>query len=291
MTVPDEQHGRIGVVGAGSIGIGVAQCLAQSGLSVTLVDVTTSVLEQARKNILLNLRLAQLLGLLSRGADLHEVLERIEFVLTMEPLRAADIVIENVPERWSAKEPVYRQLDVVCPTDSVLAANTSAVSVARIARVTSRPDRVVGVHFMNPVPSKPTVEVVRSEHTSSATLGRVDVLLRRMGKRSVVVNDSPGFVSNRVLMISINEAIRTAHDRVASPEDIDKIFVQCFDHKMGPLATADLIGLDTVLDTLHVLSEAYPDGRFSPCPLLEKMVEEGHHGRKSGKGFFEYPTT
>jgi 3-hydroxybutyryl-CoA dehydrogenase len=170
----------------------------------------------------------------------------------------------------------------------VFAANTSAISITRIGSFTGRPDRVLGMHFMNPVPLKPVVEVVRGHHTSQTTLDTAHRLLDQMGKEGIVVEDYPGFVSNRVLMLTINEAIWLVQDRVARAEDVDRIFRTCFGHKMGPLETGDLIGLDTILDTLEVLYESFNDPKFRPCPLLRKMVDAGLHGRKSGSGFYPY---
>jgi len=173
--------------------------------------------------------------------------------------------------------------DVAC-----FAANTSAYSITRIGSLTQRPDRVLGMHFMNPVPLKPTVEVIRAFHTSQATVDTALALLKGMGKEGIVVNDMPGFVSNRVLMLTINEAVWLVQDQVATPEDVDRIFVTCFGHKMGPLETADLIGLDTILFSIEVLYESFNDSKYRPCPLLRKMVDAGLHGRKSGQGFYSY---
>jgi 3-hydroxybutyryl-CoA dehydrogenase len=181
-------------------------------------------------------------------------------------------------------------LDRVCPPRAVFAANTSCISITRIGGWTGRADRVLGMHFMNPVPLKPVVETVRGHHTSQETLDTAAALLAGMGKEAIVVNDFPGFVSNRVLMLTINEAAWEVQDGVASPEDIDRIFVTCFGHKMGPLATGDLIGLDTIVLSLEVLLDSYGDPKFRPCPLLRKMVDAGLHGRKTERGFFDYRT-
>jgi 3-hydroxybutyryl-CoA dehydrogenase len=170
----------------------------------------------------------------------------------------------------------------------VFAANTSAIEIARIAAATGRPDRVLGMHFMNPVYAKPTVEMIRARATSESTLDRARTLLRQMGKDAIVVGDAPGFVSNRVLMLTINEAIRVVEEGIASSEDVDRLFRTCFGHKMGPLETADLIGLDTILYSIEVLHEEFADSKYRPCPLLRKMVRAGLHGRKSGKGFYDY---
>jgi 3-hydroxybutyryl-CoA dehydrogenase len=203
-------------------------------------------------------------------------------------LQDADFVIENVTEKWEVKRPVYAQLDAVCPEHCVLASNTSCIPITRIGSVTQRPDRVIGMHFMNPVPMKPMVEVIRGYHTSPETIETAQALLAGMGKDCVIVNDSPGFVANRVLMLTVNEAIFLVHEGVSDAPDIDQIFKDCFGHKMGPLETADLIGLDTILYSLQVLYESFSDSKYRPCPLLNQMVDAGLHGRKSGQGFYTY---
>ncbi len=205
-------------------------------------------------------------------------------------LAAADFVVENVVEKWPIKHDVYQLLDRHCRPECVFAANTSAISITKIGGATGRPDRVVGMHFMNPVPLKPMVEVIRGFHTSEATLARAFEFLTLLDKEGIVVNDMPGFVSNRVLMLTINEAIFLVQDQVAAYDDVDRIFKGCFGHKMGPLETGDLIGLDTILFSLEVLYESYNDDKFRPCPLLRKMVDAGLHGRKSGRGFYTYET-
>jgi 3-hydroxybutyryl-CoA dehydrogenase len=278
----------VGVVGAGTIGVGVAQTLAQNGNRVILVDLAADILNRARTDIRLGLRLAVLLKARARGDSDAEVLSRIEFTTDYDRLGDAELVVENSTEDWSVKESVYPVLDRTCPTDCILAANTSAITIGRLAALTGRPDRVIGMHFMNPVPQKPAVEVVRGPLTSDETMRAARSFLNRLGKTAIVVNDRPGFVSSRVLMLAINEAVFTVHENVATPDDVDAIFVKCFAHKMGPLATADLIGLDTVLRTLEVLQESFADTKFQPCPLLRQMVEAGLLGRKSGRGFYTY---
>jgi 3-hydroxybutyryl-CoA dehydrogenase len=271
------------------MGSGIAQCLVESGRRVVLVDITEDHLSRARQAIRQGLRMRGLLGRRpAAGEGAHELLSRIAFTCDDGLLATVDLVIENVVEKWTVKEAVYRRLDRICPPECVFAANTSAISITRLAGVTRRPDRVVGMHFMNPAPLKPMVEVVRGHHTSAATLERAMALLVVMGKEGVVVEDMPGFVTNRVLMLTLNEAIWVVQDRVAGPEDVDRLFVSCFGHAMGPLATADLIGLDTVLDSLEVLHQSYGDDKFRPCPLLRRMVDAGLHGRKSRRGFYDY---
>lgn len=279
---------NVGVIGAGTIGTEVAQCLAQAGHQVVLVDVETGILDRARSAIGENLRYASLFDAEVREASHDGILSRIDFTTDYGRLADIDLVVDNSTESWPIKEEVFTRLDRICPPDRILAANTSAISITRLAGATRRPERVIGVHFMNPVFRKPVVEVVKGWHTSDATVEAVQGFLGGLGKRGLVTNDMPGFVSNRVLMLAINEAISVVHDRVATPADVDEIFVKCLAHEMGPLATADLIGLDTVLRTLDVLNESYGDGRFRACPLLRQMVDAGLRGRKSGKGFFDY---
>ena len=297
----------IGVIGAGVMGTGVAQDLAQHGRDVVLIDLDDARLARARQEIRAALRMQ---GLIKQSAapagtsapaapagtatppgtaeSSGTVLARINFTTDYAQLAAVDFVIENVIEKWPVKERVYKLLDAHCPAGCVFAANTSAISITRIGSATRRPDRVLGMHFMNPVPLKPMVEVIRGFHTSEATLARAQELLALLGKEGIVVNDMPGFVTNRVLMLTINEAIFLVQDQVAPAEDVDRIFRTCFGHKMGPLETGDLIGLDTILYSLEVLYESYSDDKYRPCPLLRKMVDAGLHGRKSGRGFYPY---
>jgi 3-hydroxybutyryl-CoA dehydrogenase len=278
----------IGVIGAGVMGVGVAQDLAQHGFQVILIDVDDARLARARQEIRSNLRLQGLFGPKGPAPASGPVMARITSSTDYASLAAVDFVVENVVEKWPVKEPVYRLLDSICPPACIFAANTSAISITRIGSATRRPDRIVGMHFMNPVPLKPMVEVIRGFHTSEATLAKALELLSRMSKEGIVVNDMPGFVTNRVLMLTINEAIFVVQDQVASHEDVDRIFKSCFGHKMGPLETGDLIGLDTILFSLEVLYESYNDDKYRPCPLLRKMVDAGLHGRKSGRGFYSY---
>ncbi|MER5845059.1 MULTISPECIES: 3-hydroxyacyl-CoA dehydrogenase family protein [Streptomyces] len=277
----------VGVVGAGVMGVGVAQNLAQTGHQVILVDVSEEVLDNAKRELRTSLRA---FALFNRAAavDPAAVLEKIDFTTDYELLAKADFVVENVTEDWSIKEKVYERLDRICRPEVRFAVNTSAISITRVGSVTDRPRNVVGMHFMNPVPMKPMVEVIRGHHTTPETIDTARRFLAEMGKECIVVEDVPGFVSNRVLMLTINEAVFLVQDGVASPADVDRIFKTCFDHRMGPLETADLIGLDTILKSVEVLHESFNDSKYRPAPLLKKMVAAGLLGRKSGEGFFTY---
>ncbi|MEA2604975.1 MAG: 3-hydroxybutyryl-CoA dehydrogenase [Acidobacteriota bacterium] len=284
----ETQLRKVGVIGAGVMGVGMGQNLAQTGHEAVLVDVSPEILARAEKEIRNSLRFQ---GMFQKGAKTESadaVIGRIAFTTDLEALHDVDFVVENVPEKWEIKREIYPRIDAICPERTVFAVNTSCFSITRVAALTRRPPRVLGMHFMNPVPLKPMVEVIRGHHTSEETLATARQLLRQMGKDCIVVNDLPGFVSNRVLMLTVNEAIFTVHDGVATPEQVDQLFKTCFGHKMGPLETADLIGLDTILFSIEVLYESYNDSKFRPCPLLKKMVDAGLLGRKSGKGFYDY---
>lgn len=278
----------VGVVGAGVMGAGLAHELAQTGHSVILNDVSEQALNNARGIIRQNIRLQAFFKEKKRESSAAETLKRISFSTDIASLGDTDFVIESVTEKWEVKKAVFAKLDSVCAPHVVFASNTSAIPITRLASATTRATQVIGMHFMNPVSLKSMVEVIRGYHTSDETLEVAKTLLARMGKQCIVVKDSPGFVSNRVLMLTVNEAIFLIHEQVASPEEIDLLFTTCFGHKMGPLATADLIGLDTILFSLEVLYESFNDSKYRPCPLLNKMVAAGLLGRKSGHGFYTY---
>lgn len=276
----------IGVVGAGTIGVGVAQDLAQHGFEVVLLDASRDALNLAEQRLIAGLRFAALFDKDLRDADHGAILDRVKSTTTYGDLAEATVIVENTTELWETKVSVYNLLSQICPNDCLIAANTSAIAISRLASLVSNPQRVLGMHFMNPVPQKKFVEVVKSKYTSQATMDKASALLRSLGKRSIVVNDMPGFVSNRILMLTINEAASVLQDGVASAREVDQIFVQCFGHKMGPLATADLIGIDTIVNTLDVLRGSFQDDKYRPCTLLRSMVDAGKHGRKTGMGFF-----
>jgi len=289
MSTEKTDYQVVGVLGAGVMGSGVAQNLAQKGFQVILIDIDESALEKTRQEIRNNIRFSVLFSKdNTQSQDPDQVLERIHFTKDYLPLKDAFFVIENVSETWEAKQAVYPKLDEACPTDTVYAVDTSCFSITRIAALTDRPDRVVGIHFMNPVPMKPTVEMIRGYHTSDKTIQIANQLLTDIGKDYILVNDSPGFVSNRVLMLTINEAIFLLQEDVATAQQVDDIFKKCFGHKMGPLETADLIGLDTILNSVQVLHDSFNDSKYRPCALLKKMVDAGLLGRKSGQGFHSY---
>lgn len=276
----------IGVIGAGVMGVGVAQSLAQTGHDVILVDTSEQILDEALGTIRRNCRMSRLMG--GPTVDADEVLARINTGVGADAVAKADIVIENVPEDWAIKREVFAELDAACGPDTVFIVNTSAIPIAKVATVTSRPDKVIGVHFMNPVPMKPTVEMIPGFHTSAETIERTRALLTAMGKKAVDVKDSCGFISNRLSHVFMNEAAYLVYEGVATAESVDEVFRSCFGHPMGPLETADLIGVDTVLYSVEVLYQHYADSKYRPCPLLRQMTDAGLHGRKSGRGFYDY---
>ncbi|MCG7534492.1 3-hydroxyacyl-CoA dehydrogenase family protein [Pseudoalteromonas sp. OOF1S-7] len=280
------QH--IAVIGAGVMGVGVAQCAAEAGFKVTLVDTSWEVLDKAKTTIANNVRFAGLMKGIKSVANSADIIEKISFTTTYEQLCDADLVVENVTENWQAKQEVYGHLEQHCPPQCVYAVNTSAISITKVGGITKRAANVIGMHFMNPVPLKGTVEVIKGFHTSEATIATADAFLSAMQKEMVLVNDSPGFVSNRVLMLTVNEAVNLVHEGVATAEQVDKIFTSCFSHQMGPLETADLIGLDTILYSIEMLYEQFSDSKYRPSTLLKKMVDAGLLGKKSGEGFFKY---
>jgi len=278
----------VGVVGAGIMGVGVAQSLAMSSYRVLLQDVSDKNLQNAERSLKNNLRLHSLLSKETNSTSIAEVARNISLVTQYEPFQSADFIIECVTEKWEVKKPLYTYLDTICTDHCIFASNTSAIPITRLGSATKRASKVIGMHFMNPAPLTSTVEVIRGYHTSDETVKSATDLLANIGKKWVIVNDSPGFVSNRVLMLTINEAIFLLHEGVASAEQVDAIFKSCFGHRMGPLETADLIGLDTILLSIEVLHESFGDDKYRPCPLLRKMVDAGLCGRKSGQGFYCY---
>lgn len=285
---PDGGPARIGVLGAGVMGVGVAQVAAGAGHPVSLIDTTEGVLDSARTRLRASLTMTALARRNTPKPDAAGIQERIHFTVDLTEVGQCTLVVENVTESIAVKEPVYRALDQLVQPGTILAANTSCVPVARIASWTSRPAEVIGTHFMNPVPLRDTVEVIRGALTNPATVDATLAFLSGMGMEGIVVGDGPGFVSNRVLMLTLNEAARVADENSASPVEIDLVFTKCMGHAMGPLATADLIGLDTVVLSLEVLRDEFGDSRFEPAPGLRRRVDQGLLGRKAGEGFHRY---
>ena len=279
--------GKIGVVGAGQMGSGIAQVFAASGFRVVMTDVSDSALQRGRATIETSLARLVAKSKLDEAAK-GEILARVETGVDVTSLADADVVIEAATENLGLKEKILGEIDRVCRQETIIATNTSSVSLTRLAASTARADRVIGMHFFNPVPMMQLVEVIRALQTSDATYRAVEDLARRVGKSPVSVKNSPGFVANRILLPMINEAVFTLYEGLASPADIDTVMKLGMSHPIGPLALADLIGLDTCLAILETLYDGFCDPKYRPCPLLVEMVEAGRLGRKSGLGFFDY---
>ena len=278
---------QIAVIGAGTMGNGIAHSAAAAGLDVTLIDVAEGILERGLKTIDSNLQRGVDKGRMS-AEDKQTVLGRIRSSTEVSAAAGASLVVEAIVENVAAKTQLFKALDDLTGPECILASNTSSISITRIAAATRRPDKVIGMHFMNPVPVMALVEVIRGMATSDETYRRVEELSRRMGKTPIEVNDYPGFISNRVLMPMINEAIFALFEGVATAEAIDGIMKLGMNHPMGPLTLADFIGLDVCLAILRVLEDGFGDPKYRPCPLLIKMVDAGWLGRKSGRGFYQY---
>jgi len=278
----------VGVVGAGQMGAGIAHVAAVAGYEVVLTDIESAVVERAIESIDRNLDRQIKRGSVSTSQK-AEALKHITGSTRLDEHRRADLVIESAEESYPIKAEIFRQLDVLCPPETLFASNTSSISITRLAAVTGRSDRVIGMHFMNPVPLMRLVEVVRGLETSQETVDEVFSTAESMDKTPVECNDHPGFVSNRLLMPMINEAVFAVAEGVASAEAVDQIMTLGMNHPMGPLRLADLIGLDNCLSVMRVLHQELGDPKYRPCPLMIRMVDAGLLGRKSGRGFFSYP--
>jgi 3-hydroxybutyryl-CoA dehydrogenase len=279
---------NIAVVGSGTMGNGIAHVFAQQGFKVSLVDISEAALEKALLTIQKNLARQVEKGLISEDVKAQALGNITTHKIMQDGIQNAELIVEAATENQELKLKIFQQLDLHSNSSAILASNTSSISITKIAEVTKRPDKVIGMHFMNPVPIMKLVEVIRGKHTSNEATTVVMELSRKLGKIPVEVNDAPGFVANRILMPMINEAIYALHERVSGVEEIDTVMKLGMSHPMGPLQLADFIGLDVCLSILQVLHEGFGNAKYAPCPLLVDMVASGEYGVKSQSGFYKY---
>jgi 3-hydroxybutyryl-CoA dehydrogenase len=282
-----EQIKNLGVVGAGTMGVGIAQVAARAGFNIVLQDLREELVERAKHQIQNNLHLEVEKDRLSES-ECKKILKRITLSVDLKSLLKVDLVIEAISENLAKKMELFSNLDSMLKPEVILASNTSSISITKLAAATARPDRVIGMHFMNPVPIMKLVELIKGISTSDATFQTVKVLSEKLGKVAIEVNDAPGFVSNRILMPMINEAIFTVYEGLATVQSVDEIMKLGMRHPMGPLQLADFIGLDVCLAIMNVLYDGFNDPKYRPCPLLKKYVDAGWLGCKSGRGFYQY---